>query len=167
MRTLLLVPLLCASDALSVPRATAVRAAAACRSATSALRTSDSIAPRQAERAARALAIAGIAAAAPLSASAAESWVEPTMSVLSPSLFFVQFIMLARVLLSWYPEIDLNVIPFNIIAWPTEPLLHATRNLVPPAFGVDISPIVWIAVASLASELLLGQQGVLVLMSQK
>jgi YggT family protein len=39
--------------------------------------------------------------------------------------------------------------------------------VVPPSFGVDISPIVWIAVASLSRELLLGQQGVLVLMQTR
>ena len=37
---------------------------------------------------------------------------------------------------------------------------------VPPSFGVDISPVVWIAVASFLREILLGQQGILVLMAQ-
>ncbi|KAJ1462177.1 hypothetical protein M885DRAFT_506313 [Pelagophyceae sp. CCMP2097] len=107
------------------------------------------------------------AATAPLCASAAgPEWVEPLATFLGPALFGIQFVMLGRVLLSWYPEININKLPFNLIAWPTEPILRATRSVVPPAFGVDISPIVWIAVASLSSELLLGQQGVLILMQK-
>ena len=93
----------------------------------------------------------------------APDWVAPVSAVLDPALFLVQFVMLSRVLLSWYPEINVNKMPYNFIAWPTEPLLRATRSIVPPAFGVDISPIVWIAIASLSRELLLGQQGVLTL----
>ena len=47
------------------------------------------------------------------------------------------------------------------------PLLKPTRALVPPAFGVDISPIIWIAIASLIRELLLGQYGILIMMQTR
>ncbi|EGB12228.1 hypothetical protein AURANDRAFT_7527, partial [Aureococcus anophagefferens] len=87
--------------------------------------------------------------------------------VLDPALFFIQFIMLLRVIISWYPETDLNDMPWRIVTWPTEPVLKLTRAVVPPSFGVDVSPIVWIAVASFSRELLLGQQGVLILMMQR
>jgi len=66
-----------------------------------------------------------------------------------------------RIVLTWYPQIDLNRFPFNLVAWPTEPLLVPTRKIVPPIGGVDITPIVWVGVFSLLRELLLGQQGLI------
>mmetsp|Transcript_9854 Transcript_9854/g.31639 ORF Transcript_9854/g.31639 Transcript_9854/m.31639 type:complete len:164 (+) Transcript_9854:44-535(+) len=93
-------------------------------------------------------------------------WVEPVTTVVRPALFVAQFMFLCRILLSWYPEINLNKLPFNLVSWPTEPILRATRSVVPPAFGVDISPVIWIAVANLAQELLLGPQGVLILLAK-
>mmetsp|Transcript_5495 Transcript_5495/g.17309 ORF Transcript_5495/g.17309 Transcript_5495/m.17309 type:complete len:562 (+) Transcript_5495:1173-2858(+) len=96
----------------------------------------------------------------------APAWVGPVSFVLDPTLIVIQFMMLCRVLLSWYPEINVNEVPYNLVAWPTEPVLRATRQVVPPAFGVDVSPIVWIAIASLARELLFGQQGFLVLLAR-
>jgi YggT family protein len=66
-----------------------------------------------------------------------------------------------RIVLTWYPQVNLNQLPFNLIAWPTEPFLAPTRKLVPPIGGVDISPIVWVGIVSLIREILIGQQGLL------
>ncbi|HBL12970.1 MAG TPA: hypothetical protein DD379_16555 [Cyanobacteria bacterium UBA11162] len=66
-----------------------------------------------------------------------------------------------RIILTWYPEVDLNRLPFNLIAWPTEPFLIPMRKLVPPIGGVDITPIIWVGIFSLLREILLGQQGLL------
>ena len=119
----------------------------------------------------RAPEVAALAAATTLLPLAAHAevagWVQPLSDVLDPALFFIQFIMLLRVIISWYPETDLNDMPWRIVTWPTEPVLKLTRAVVPPSFGVDVSPIVWIAVASFSRELLLGQQGVLILMMQR
>mmetsp|Transcript_47104 Transcript_47104/g.87496 ORF Transcript_47104/g.87496 Transcript_47104/m.87496 type:complete len:171 (-) Transcript_47104:208-720(-) len=90
-----------------------------------------------------------------------EPWVQPLASVLGPFLNIFSFAMLCRVVISWYPTTNVNELPFNIVVWPTEPLLRAIRGLVPPAFGVDITPIVWLAVFSFFNEILLGQQGLL------
>ncbi|GFE71208.1 YggT family protein [Chroococcus sp. FPU101] len=72
------------------------------------------------------------------------------------TLFFI-----FRIVLTWYPQIDLNRFPFNIIAKPTEPLLIPVRKIVSPIGGVDISPIIWIGICTLLRELLVGQQGIL------
>lgn len=72
------------------------------------------------------------------------------------TLFFI-----FRIVLTWYPQIDLNHFPFNIIGSPTEPLLIPVRKIVPPIGGVDISPIIWIGICTLLRELLVGQQGIL------
>merc|ERR1712127_609854 len=92
-----------------------------------------------------------------------EAWVEPTAAILGPILNILSFFMLCRVVISWYPNTNLNEVPWNIVAWPTEPLLKTTRNVVPPAFGVDISPFVWLGVFTFLNEIFLGQQGLLVL----
>jgi YggT family protein len=71
-----------------------------------------------------------------------------------------------RIVLSWYPQVDLNRFPFNLIGWPTEPFLIPMRKLVQPIGGVDITPIIWVGIFSLLREILLGQQGLLTMMSR-
>lgn len=71
------------------------------------------------------------------------------------------FLFIFRIVLTWYPQVDLNRLPFNLVAWPTEPLLVPVRKIVPPIGGVDITPIIWVGIFSLLREILLGQQGLL------
>lgn len=71
-----------------------------------------------------------------------------------------------RIILTWYPQVDLNRLPFNLVAWPTEPFLVPLRKLVPPIGGVDIAPVIWVGIFSLVRELLLGQQGLLRMAAQ-
>ncbi|OAB59707.1 hypothetical protein AY600_10125 [Phormidium willei BDU 130791] len=74
------------------------------------------------------------------------------------------FLMIFRIILTWYPQAELNKFPFNLIGVPTEPFLIPTRKLIPPLGGVDISPIIWVGIFSLIRELLLGQQGLITMM---
>ena len=92
-----------------------------------------------------------------------EAWVQPTALVLGPFLNFLSFAMLCRVVASWYPETNLNKVPWVFVAWPTEPLLRLVKGVVPPAFGVDITPVFWLAIFTFLNEILLGQQGLLVM----
>ncbi|MFP5270242.1 YggT family protein [Coleofasciculus sp.] len=84
--------------------------------------------------------------------------------ILSPLLGLAILLFIFRIILTWYPQIDLNHFPFNLVALPTEPFLVPTRKLVPPIGGVDISPIIWVGIVSLLREILLGQQGLLTMM---
>ena len=93
--------------------------------------------------------------------SETEPWVQPLANVLGPFLNIFSFAMLCRVVISWYPTTNLNEFPFALAVWPTEPLLKLIRGAVPPAFGVDITPIVWLGVFTFFNEILLGQQGLL------
>ncbi len=83
------------------------------------------------------------------------------MYLSSPTLWY-RF-QLCRVVSSWYPETDLNKLPWNIVAWPTEPLLRLVKGSIPPAFGVDITPVFWLAIFTFINEILLGPQGLLVM----
>lgn len=66
-----------------------------------------------------------------------------------------------RIVLTWYPQVDMAKFPFNFVYAPTEPFLGFTRKVIQPIGGVDISPIVWVGIVSLAREILLGQQGLI------
>jgi len=88
-----------------------------------------------------------------------------TVWILGPLLGLMTFLFIFRIILTWYPQVDLNRLPFNLIAWPTEPFLVPLRKLVPPIGGVDITPIIWVGIFSLLREILLGQQGLLTMMS--
>jgi YggT family protein len=81
--------------------------------------------------------------------------------LLGPLLGLMTLLFICRIVLSWYPQANLNRFPFLLAAWPTEPFLIPVRKLVPPIGGVDISPIIWVGLLSLVRELLLGQQGLL------
>ena len=69
-----------------------------------------------------------------------------------------------RIVLTWYPQLDLNQFPFSLVAWPTEPFLAPTRKIIPPLGGVDISPVIWVGIFSLLREFLVGQQGLITMM---
>ena len=81
-------------------------------------------------------------------------------------LSLMTLLFIFRIVLTWYPQIDLNRFPFNLVAWPTEPFLRPLRKLVPPLGGVDITPVIWVGIFSLLRELLLGQQGLLTMLWQ-
>ncbi|MBD2678495.1 MULTISPECIES: YggT family protein [Nostoc] len=91
--------------------------------------------------------------------------VDLTAWILGPLLGLMTFLFIFRIILTWYPQVNLNRLPFNLIAWPTEPFLIPLRKLVPPIGGVDITPIIWVGIFSLVREILLGQQGLLTMLA--
>jgi len=76
-------------------------------------------------------------------------------------LAFWTIAFLLRIVLTWYPQVDLNHGPWRLIAWPTEPVLAPSRKVVAPIGGVDVTPVIWVGLVSLIRELLVGQQGLL------
>lgn len=81
--------------------------------------------------------------------------------ILGPLLGAMIFLFIFRIVLTWYPQVDVTRFPFNWVVSPTEPLLIPLRKVIPPIGGVDITPIIWVGIFSLIRELLLGQQGLL------
>lgn len=84
-----------------------------------------------------------------------------------PFLNIFNFVMVVRIILTWYPQTNLTKSPWIFLAVPTEPLLAAMRKVAPPVGGVDISPIVWFALGSFIHEILVGPQGLLILLAAK
>jgi YggT family protein len=76
-------------------------------------------------------------------------------------LALMTLLFIFRIVLTWYPQVDLTKLPVALIVWPTEPLLAPVRKLVPPIGGVDISPVIWVGIITLLREILVGQQGLL------
>tara|TARA_B100000287_G_C20323093_1_gene658645 strand:- start:240 stop:554 length:315 start_codon:yes stop_codon:yes gene_type:complete len=82
------------------------------------------------------------------------------------SLSFLTLVFLIRLILTWYPKVNLNKGFWLLIAIPTSYILNLTRKLIPPIGGVDVSPVIWIGIISFLREILVGQQGLIKLAMQ-
>ena len=76
-------------------------------------------------------------------------------------LSFLTLVFLIRLILTWYPKVDLNKGCWLLIAIPTSSILNVTRKLIPPIGGVDVGPVIWIGIISFLREILVGQQGLI------
>ena len=77
------------------------------------------------------------------------------------SLSYLTIVFLIRLILTWYPKIELNKGLWLFISIPSNSILNLTRKLIPPIGGVDVGPVIWIGVISFLREILVGQQGLL------
>jgi len=77
------------------------------------------------------------------------------------SLSYLTLVFLIRLILTWYPTIDLSKGLWLLISIPSSTILNLTRKLIPPIGGVDVGPVIWIGVISFLREILVGQQGLI------
>ena len=82
-------------------------------------------------------------------------------------LSFLTLVFLIRLILTWYPKVDLNKGVWLLIAIPTSFILNFTRKIVPPIGGVDVGPVIWVGIISFLREILVGQQGLIKLAIQR
>nr|WP_254967445.1 YggT family protein [Cyanobium sp. CH-040] len=92
------------------------------------------------------------------------AWIHLSLGML---LALWTLLFLFRIVLTWYPQVDLQHGVMRLIGLPTEPLLAPTRRLIQPIGGVDVTPVVWVGLVSLLRELLVGQQGLLTQVLQR
>ena len=76
-------------------------------------------------------------------------------------LSFMTVVFLIRLIMTWYPKININNGFWIIITLPTNKILNMTKKIVPPIGGVDVTPVIWIGLISFAREILVGQQGLI------
>ena len=76
-------------------------------------------------------------------------------------LSYLTIVFLIRLILSWYPKIDLNKGFWLLISIPSNSILNLTRKIIPPIGGVDVGPVIWIGIISFLREILVGQQGLI------
>ena len=77
------------------------------------------------------------------------------------SLSYLTIVFLIRLILTWYPKIDLSKGYWLLISIPTNSVLNLTRKVIPPIGGVDVGPVIWIGIISFLREILVGQQGLI------
>ena len=93
------------------------------------------------------------------------SLLENSLKILDFSLgFFLSYltlVFLIRLILTWYPKVDLSKGLWLLVSVPSSSILNLTRKLIPPIGGVDVSPVIWIGIISFLREILVGQQGLI------
>ena len=68
-------------------------------------------------------------------------------------------LMIIRVLLSWFPNINWYDPPFSILSQLTDPYLNLFRSIIPPLGGIDFSPMIAFFVLQFGSAILLNLLG--------
>ncbi|NEP39660.1 MAG: YggT family protein [Okeania sp. SIO2H7] len=68
-------------------------------------------------------------------------------------------LMLIRILLSWFPNVNWYDPPFSILSQLTDPYLNLFRSFIPPLGGIDFSAIIAIFVLQIAAQLIVGFLG--------
>ena len=81
--------------------------------------------------------------------------------VLGIFLSYLTIVFLIRLILTWYPKIELSKGLWLLVSIPTSAILNLTRKLIPPIGGVDVGPVIWIGIISFIREILVGQQGLI------
>ena len=76
-------------------------------------------------------------------------------------LSYLTIVFLVRLIITWYPKIDISKGLWLLISIPSSFILNFTRKLIPPIGGVDVGPVIWIGVISFLREILVGQQGLI------
>ncbi|MFN8527254.1 MAG: YggT family protein [Anaerolineae bacterium] len=61
-------------------------------------------------------------------------------------LLIFNFLLFARALLSWFPDIDRSNQLVRMLYEVTEPILAPVRRLLPPTMGMDLSPLIVFAI---------------------
>ena len=82
-------------------------------------------------------------------------------------LSFLTIVFLIRLILTWYPKVELSKGFWVLISIPTTSILNFTRKFIPPIGGVDVGPVIWIGIISFLREILVGQQGLIKLAINK
>jgi YggT family protein len=68
-------------------------------------------------------------------------------------IYFV--LLIIRILLSWFPNLDWSNPVLSFISQITDPYLNLFRSIIPPLGGIDFSPILAIFVLQFVSNLFL------------
>ncbi len=66
------------------------------------------------------------------------------------NIYFV--LLVIRVLLSWFPNIDWLSPPFSVVSQLTDPYLNLFRSFIPPLGGLDLSPLLAFFVLQFLSQ---------------
>jgi len=78
------------------------------------------------------------------------------MDLLAAAVRIYTFLLIARVLFSWLPPRHWQSEVYRFLFAATEPVLGPLRRVLPPAGGMDFSPLVALVILELVRHALLG-----------
>ena len=78
------------------------------------------------------------------------------LQVLAQTLSIYTLVLLVRMLLSWFPNLDWSNPVLSTVSSITDPYLNAFRGLIPPLGGIDLSAILAFISLQLVQSLLKG-----------
>ena len=81
--------------------------------------------------------------------------VSTVLQVLAQTLQIYSLVLIVRVLLSWFPNLDWGNPLLSTVSSITDPYLNAFRGLIPPLGGLDLSAILAFIALSLMQQLLM------------
>ena len=76
------------------------------------------------------------------------------LQVLAQTLSIYLLVLLVRVLLSWFPNLDWSNPVLSGVSAITDPYLNAFRGLIPPVGGLDLSALLAFLALQLSQSLL-------------
>jgi YggT family protein len=65
---------------------------------------------------------------------------------------FYTVLLIVRILLSWFPNINWYDSPFSILSQLTDPYLNIFRSFIPPLGGIDFSPMLAILLLQMVGK---------------
>lgn len=81
----------------------------------------------------------------------------PTVLLVTTVIQFINIysvLLIIRILLTWFPNIDWYKQPFAVLSQLTDPYLNIFRSIIPPLGGIDFSPMLAILALNLISTIL-------------
>ena len=84
------------------------------------------------------------------------------LSVLAQTVSIYLLVLLVRVLLSWFPNLDWSNPVLSGVSAITDPYLNAFRGLIPPVGGLDLSALLAFLALQLLQSLIQGAASTLV-----
>ena len=82
------------------------------------------------------------------------SFVSTFLQIIAQTLQIYSFVLIVRVLLTWFPNVDMGNPVLSTVSSITDPYLNAFRGLIPPLGGLDLSAILAFVALSLMQKLL-------------
>ena len=64
------------------------------------------------------------------------------------------YLLIIRVLLTWFPTVDWSSQPFAALSQISDPYLNLFRSIIPPLGGMDFSPILALLALDLVGKVL-------------
>ena len=76
------------------------------------------------------------------------------ISVITTFIGIYTLLLVIRVLLTWFPNVNWFDPPFSVLSQLTDPYLNLFRSIIPPLGGMDFSPMLAIVVLQMIGQVL-------------